>query len=184
MHAGAHTVFGFAATLALLLLVGCESYRLGHPAELPFETIYVRPAANDSYAPQAQALISSEVRASIIRDGRVRLLAKEDEADALLTITLSEYKRAPAARRKDDTERAVEHDVSLTATISLYDTRSQAYLLKDRSLNERDNISANNPFTLSIASAAQSLQQSEYQTMPKIARNLARKIVDEALGGW
>ena len=61
------------AVLALFtsaFISGCNSYQLGNPAELPFESIYIKPVSNDSFAPQAQEglhLLQSEEEAKDVR---------------------------------------------------------------------------------------------------------------------
>lgn len=173
----------FFALLALAFLSGCQSYQLGHPAELPFETIFVKPAANDSFAPQAQALISAEVRENIIRDGRVKLLAKESDADAVLFITLSDYERKSGTRVQGDTEVAQDFDVELEATVALYDQKAGQYLIESRKLRDRTVAYVGNPYTSSRVET-EGLIQSEYQAMPRLARDLGKKIADEVLSAW
>ncbi len=166
----------------LICLTGCKSYQLGHPAELPFESLFVEAAGNDSYAPQAQAIVSAKIREAIIRDGRVKLVANKDKADAVLEITLSEYERRAATRSQDDTEVALDYDITLEAEIALYDQRSGEYFFDSRKIEERgsafvSDVYANNAET-------QSLVQAEHQAMPRIARDIARKVTDEVLGTW
>lgn len=177
-------------TLALLSLVamnlsvGCKSYTLGHPAELPFETIYIQPARNDSFAPQAQALISGQVREAVIRDGRVKLVAEPGKADALLRMTLSEYTRNAAARRQDDTEIAQNFDLTLGLQLDLYDQDNGSYFFQGREVEARTTGYTNNPYVDAAVRDTQGLIQSEYNAMPRLARELGRKAADELLSVW
>lgn len=176
--------FTLIALVALGFATGCKSYKVGHPAELPFETIYIQPAKNDSFAPQAQALISTQVREAVIRDGRVKLIANETEADAVLTMTLTDYERRGGTRRQDDTERAQDVDIVIRAQLDLYDQNNGKYLFEGRNVDARTNAYFDNPYTAAGAPSTQGLVQSEYNAMPRLARELGRKIADELLSAW
>ena len=69
------------ALIAITLLSGCANYQLGDSAPLPFRTLYILPAANDSFAPLAVSTVSAEIREAFIRDGRVKLVANEENAE-------------------------------------------------------------------------------------------------------
>lgn len=165
-------------------LGGCKSYQLGHPTELPFKSIYIQPAANDSFAPQAQALLSSQIREAFIRDGRTRLVTSEEDADAVLLINLTEYDRSAAARQSADTAVARDFDLNLTAEVSLFDQNKGDYYFQKRELQERSNAFADNPYADRTDVRTQDFLQAEYQAMPRLTRDLARKIADEVLSPW
>lgn len=163
---------------------GCQSYQFGHPAELPFKSIYIKPVTNDSFAPQAQALLSAQVREAFIRDGRARLVTSEDAADAVLLIHLTEYDRRAAARQSNDTAIARDFDLTLTAAVSLFNPNKGDYYFRERVLRERSNAYVNDPYATPGTAQTQDFLQSEYQAMPRLTRNLARKIADEVLSPW
>ena len=73
----------------IAFISGCNSYQLGNPVELPFESIYIKPVSNDSFAPQAQTLLSTQIRDAFIRDGRTKLVINREAADAVLIINLT-----------------------------------------------------------------------------------------------
>ena len=69
------SLFLAIASLSLVgLFAGCASYQLGSSAKLPYQKVFVEPVTNDSYAPQAQAVVSAKIRDVLIRDGRVQLV--------------------------------------------------------------------------------------------------------------
>ena len=173
------------SALALLFLAaGCASYKLGAPGEQPFTSVFIPPVENRSFAPQAQAALTSELRQRLIRDGRVRVVADKSGADAILRVTLVEYRRETGARDSEDTILARDFDVTLVARTSLYDARNGKYVYRDRVVEDRSNVFAENPFAGEDAPRTQGFLQSEYQAMPRIARDLARKIANQALGAW
>ena len=175
-----HSLLG----LSLLTLAACRSYQLGHPAELPFETIFVEPAGNESDAPQAQAIVSTKVREAILRDSRVKLTANKKNADVVLDLTLTAYDRRIATRDPDDTEAALDYDLTLTSQIALFDQRSGEYLFRSRKVSAEASAFVDDVFAPAGTPDTQSFLQSEYQAMPRIARELADRIANEVLGAW
>lgn len=175
------------ATLTLLtasFISGCKSYQLGNPAELPFQSIYIKPVANDSFAPQAQALLSSQIRSTFIRDGRTKLVTSEEAADAVLIVNLTDYDRRAAAFQGKDTEVASDFDLTLFAEVSLFNQNTGDYFFQERVVQETSNAFVNNPYADPQLPPTQDFLQSEYNAMPRLTRDLARKIADEVLSPW
>lgn len=166
------------ACLATLLLLGCANYEWSRP-ELPFKTLFVEAASNSSFAPQAQAPLSQQIRQAFIRDGRIEIVSNPKKADAVLQINLTKYDRNPAIRDNTDSEIARSFDLKLTAQIALYDQKKNQYFFKKRTLNAHTNSFSNDPIT-----GADTFALSEHQDMPRITRDLARKIADEVLSVW
>ena len=170
--------------VALIGTTGCQSYRLGHPGELPFETIFVQPASNEAYVPQAQAVLSANLREAVTRDGRVRLVADPKKADAILEVSLADYKRRSGTRDPNDTEVSLDYELTLVAKVSLYDQGTNGYFFEGRKVREKANVFINDLYAAPGSLDTQSLTQAEYQAIPQIARDLATKIANEALGTW
>lgn len=165
-------------------LVGCKSYHLGSPAELPFKTIFVKPVSNDSFAPQAQVILSSQLRDAFIRDGRLQLVTNEESADAVLLVNLTEYDRRAASRNQSDTVVARDFDLFLTADVSLFSQQNGDYYFENRVIRERSNAYVENPYLDPSVTQTQDFLQAENEAMPRITRDLARKIADEVLSPW
>ncbi len=168
-------------TFGLLLLAlagGCANYRIGKAADLPFRTVYIEPVANRSFAPQAQALVSTQVREHLMRDGRLRIVGP-DEADAILSITLFDYEREATTVRGDDTVLASKFTMSVIARCTLTDARTGRPYFQDRETGaETEGI-----FGLDDELTLQGMQ-SEYQTMPILTEKLARNIGNLVLHTW
>lgn len=179
-----HLLAVTSALICALTLGACRSYQLGHPTKLPFDNIYIQPAANDSFAPQAQALVSADVREAIIRDGRVKLLSNEEDADVVLLINLTDYERSPGARSNVDTVKAFDFDIILTASVSLYDQNSGQYLFQNETIDARTNAYTENPYAPAGTLNTQTYHIAERQAMPQISREIARKIADRVLSAW
>lgn len=170
--------------LLLIFLSGCRSYQLGNPAELTFQTLYVKPVQNASYAPQAQALLSSQIREAFILDGRLQIVTNEADADAVLLVDLKDYRRSTAIRERADTTLGRSFDLTLEAQVALFDQTSGRYLFQNRRISERSAAFVDNPYAAAGAPSPQSFAQAEYQAMPRITRDLAQKIADEVLSPW
>lgn len=179
------STLGLVAT-ALTLLSGCASYKLGSSAEIPFETLYVEPASNDSFAPQAQAVVSAQLREAFIRDGRVKLVTTAEKADAVLSVNLTDYDRSSASRDTSDSERATGFDISIEAEVALFNQRSGEYYFEGRQLSERTNAYVRNLFTDESTSleSLDAFHAGEREAMPRLARGLARQIADQVLSTW
>ena len=172
------------AMFTLALISGCNTYQLGNPVELPFESIYIKPVTNDSFAPQAQALLSTHIRNAFIRDGRTKLVISRESADAVLIINLTKYKRYAAARQSEDTTTAASFSLVLAAEVSLFNQNKGDYYFQERIINESSSTYVDNPYATPSAAQTQDFLQMEYQAMPRLTYDLARGIADEVLSTW
>lgn len=154
-------------------LAGCGHYRLGTDSTLRFATLHVAIVKTDALLPQAQAVVTTELREAFIKDGRVRLVDSADAADATLTVTLESYGRGVAVVRPDDTGLARRFELTLTARATLTDNRSHTALFAGRLLTVK-----RGAFTDS------GQQQSEYQALPLLATQLAEQALKATLETW
>ena len=183
-NAGHTSMVAMLALFALAFISGCNSYQLGNPVKLPFESIYIKPVSNDSFAPQAQALLSTQIRDAFIRDGRTKLVTSREAADAVLLINLTEYNRRPAARQSEDTTTAVSFSLVLAAEVSLFNQNKGDYYFLKRIINESSSAYADNPYATPAIAQTQDFLQMEYQAMPRLTHDLSRRIADEVLNTW
>jgi len=160
------------AAVVALGLGGCAHYHLGAPAAPGFGTVYVAPVANATFAPQAAALVTTQVREEFARDGRVQLAGDAPAADVRLTVRLVAYERDVAAVRHDDTGRARKYAVTLTAEVTLAD-RTGRPVIDHRSVRVARDV---------FLDSGQ--QPTEYQTMPLLAAALATEITHVVLDTW
>ncbi len=164
-------VFGL---LALVLgLAGCAHYQLGTDAKLGFTTLYVEPVANKTLLPQARAVVTTQLREAFIHDARVTLVNSAAEADATLSVTITDYHREMTAAREDDTGLARKFALTLGTTCTLRDNRHDQVLFAKRSVAvTRDAFTDSGQL------------QAEYQMLPILAEALARKISHTVLDVW
>jgi hypothetical protein len=159
--------------LALAALSGCANYQLGTGATPAFHTLYIEPVANRTLLPQSQALLSTQIRETFLRDGRVALVNAPDLADATLSIAINDYHREVAAGRADDTGLARKFNVTLGAVCTLHDRRTGKPIFTARPVHAVREV-----FTDS------GQLQAEYQTLPLLADALAAKVLHATLDVW
>lgn len=157
----------------VLLACGCAHYQLGTGSKPGFSTLFIEPVANKTLLPQSQPILSTRLRETFARDGRVQLTPSAAGADATLTVVIDDYNRDIAAVREGDTGLARKFNVTLGATCTLRDNRTGKVIFENRPVSAIREV-----FTDS------GLQQSEYQTLPILAEALALKVVHAALDVW
>jgi len=159
--------------VAALGLAGCAHYQLGTDGQLAFSTLYVAPVANKTLLPQAEAIVSTQLRQAFIRDARLVLVNSAAEAEATLSVAINDYHREMTAAREDDTGLARKFALTLGTTCTLRNNRSGKVLFADRAVAvKRDAFTDSGQL------------QSEYQTLPLLAEALAQKIAHTVLDVW
>lgn len=157
----------------LLCMGGCQAYRLGPPAALPFDTLYVAPVENATYIAQAQAPVTEAIIQAFLQDTTVRIIQDESTADAVLTVVLSDYNRYVSATRDDDTQLARSFTLSLRALCRLVDRRTGAVYFDNREVTARTEGFFDSGF-----------QPAEYENVAKLARELGRDIRGVVISVW
>jgi hypothetical protein len=156
-----------------LLASACSHYQLGTQAKLAFSTLYVAPIENRAMLPQTQAIVETELRSALLKDGRVTLVNSPEAADAVLHVSLVGYDRDVTAANPADTGLAREFALNLRASCTLTDRRTQHSYFTDRKLD------------VTKAAFTDSGQlQSEYQTIPLLASALADEVAHAVLDVW
>ncbi len=173
-----------AFLLALSLgLAGCAHYQLGTSGKLAFTTLYIAPVANHVVTlAQAQVPVTTQLRQTFEDDGRVVLVNSPQEADATLTVVLSDYHREVAAVLESDTGLASKFNVTLGATCSLRDNRSGRAFFDQRVVAVQQGVYVDNG--LPHSSAIGNQLQSEYNTIPLLATALSAKVAHAVLDVW
>ena len=159
-----------------LLLAGCAHYQLGTGGKLTFTTLYVEPVGTKVLLPQAQALVSTQLRTAFNRDGRVTLVNSPEAADATLKVVLTDFHREVSAQRTGrtgDSGLARKFTLTLGATATLTDNRSHRPLFADRPVAaHRDAFTDGGQI------------QGEYQSLPLLADALADQLTHAVLDVW
>jgi hypothetical protein len=162
------------AGVVLLGLAGCAHYHLGAAGPLPFQKLYVAVAKNQSMAAQIQAPVTEMLRQSLLQEGNLELTEQTD-ADATLEVVLIEYTRATAATQQGNSLNAQSYTLLLSADCTLVDNRTGKVYFKNRRIDASQ---------VAYVQNGDSFSESEYQTIPKLARDLAEEIKDEVVSTW
>lgn len=166
-------LFVACGCLGLLAAAGCAHYQLGTGEQPGFRTLHVEPVANKALVPQAQALVSTSLRAGFARDARVQLVNSAAGADATLTVVITGYRREVAAVREGDTGLARKFNVTLETACTLRNQRTGQAIFENRAVSAVREV-----FTDS------GQLQAEYQTLPLLADALAARITHTTLDTW
>jgi len=159
--------------LSVLAWTGCANYQLGRQAPLPFERLYVAPVVNDSFAPQAQAVLTEQLARQFLTSGAVTLVKSPEQADAILTVTIVDFRREVAATQDDDTGLGESFLLYMTSNSDLVDAETGKPYFKAR---------RNRAEVRTLIDSG--LQPAEYQSMPVLTRDLARSIKETVLSTW
>ncbi len=159
--------------VALALGASCSHYQLGTGGSLSFHTLYVAPVQNKTLLPDARPLLSTRLRETFLRDGRVSLVNSPEAADATLTVVITDYHRDAVTAREGDTGLARKFNLTLGTTCTLRDNRGAKNLFENRVVSvQRESFTDSGQL------------QSEYQTLPLLAESLADKLTHLVLDVW
>jgi len=161
------------AAACFLCTAGCANYQLGTGTALAFRTLYIEPVGNQTQLPQSQPLLSTRLRETFARDGRVALTNSASAADATLTVVINLYQREVAVVREGDTGLARKFNVTLGAICTLRENRTGRLIFENRPITAMREV-----FTDS------GQLQAEYQTLPLLAEALSAKVAHAALNVW
>ena len=166
----------------LAFAAGCSHYGLGTEGRLDFTTIYVKPVVNRTLLPQAQAMITSQLRDAFEKDGRVTLVNSPQAAEASLEVVLLTYRREVAAVREQGTGLASKLAITLTLSCTLRDNRTGRPYFENRLLkvNRAAFTDSGNPNSSLVGDQL----QSEYNTVPLLAQEAARVVSHSVLDVW
>jgi outer membrane lipopolysaccharide assembly protein LptE/RlpB len=104
---------------AIIGLCGCSQYQLGTAAKVSFATLYVEPVESETLLPQAREIVGIQLREAFARDGRVSLVNSAEAADAILRVTLRDYRRDVASVTENDTGLARKYILTLDVAVRL-----------------------------------------------------------------
>jgi hypothetical protein len=170
--------------VSAFLVQGCSHYRLGAGTGPSFSTIYIAPTKNQATLAQSEATLSTMLREAFIKDGRLQVVDSEADAEATLTVTLTNYKRDNAANREDDNGLARKFTLRLSASMSLRDNRSGTMLFKNRLVEVQREAFVDNGLGSVPFGTSNNQLQSEYNTFPLLAELLAGKATHAVLDVW
>lgn len=160
------------------LTCSCNHYTRGLPSEssitiaLPFKSIYVQPVKNNSFAPQAQVLLTNQLMQGFAEAG-IPVKKNPEDAGAILQVTLEHYKSYVAATKSADTFLGNSFHIDFLARVTLTGHEGGNIYL------------CNEPVSAEItALASEGTQEIIFHDMPALTQKLADNIKDLVLSPW
>ena len=151
-------------TILTLMFSGCR-YHAGYPiTKTEIRSIYVAPAITEAVVAQISGNLSRKIREEITRLG-IATLSSVNGSDATLETTITHYGRSIGTVDEYDTDTAKSLSLNATIRCSLKSNISGAYFFKDRTLSAS--------LTINATDSAQAI---EYQRIPQLSRELAKKL--------
>lgn len=162
----------FLVLVCAFVLGACSHYQLGTGGKLAFRTLYITPVASETMLPQSRALIGARIRENFLRDERVTLVNSAEEADAVLTITMKDFKREGTVSKANDTGLSRKFNLTLRTALDLT-LKDGTKLLDQRivSVQREDYVDRGQ-------------LQAEYEMLPVIAEKLSVEVNHAVLDTW
>ena len=177
MHAP--KILTFLLTLVLTLVFSnCSHYSVIPTDETPFKSVYVHTISNQNFAPNVHILFQNQIIQTILRDSRLTLTKNPQEADTQLYISIDDYRRNVNSRSSLDPGRYNSLNLGLEIFVSLYDNKTNSFLLNNVSLGSNEHLFFD-PQETSLKH-----REMEYQILPKITRDLSENILQLILSDW
>lgn len=165
--------FTFGLTLLCgLLLSGCTGYQLGSQLPADIQSVYVPTVSNQTNEPLLENEVTKAVLSQIQRDGSLRI-ANEEEADAVLYVTLTSYRIDALAFDRANRARPNEYRLILEARVEMVRRSNGKVLARNGLLQGRNDF----PLTGDLTSAKQN-------GLPAAAEDLARFVVATITEAW
>ncbi len=159
----------FSGLVATLLLAGCMGYQLGGTRPEGVETVHVAPVVNATTEPAIELQVTEALRQRIQFDGRLKLRNSADNADAIIKVTLTDYKLSAIAFRDDLKTTAEQYRLRITGVATLTDAKTGETLSNSKTYGE-----ARFPFESDLTT-------SKRDALPAAAQELAKFMVDDLI---
>ena len=168
-------IFHLLFTILAFTLAGCAGYHLGpvDPAmRAGAKSIEIVPLHNQTLQPRLGDAVTQALRERIQSDATYHL-ARNGGADLILSGDITAYSRKPVSFLSTDVTTAKNYRVEITAHVVVRDRASDKVVL-DKTISG---------YTLTLTGTE--LAEEERQSLPLLAADLARNIVEQLTeGSW
>ncbi|MCZ6696575.1 MAG: LptE family protein [Acidobacteria bacterium] len=165
------------AGLILAVCLHACGYRLsGRSVALPegVKAVGIPTFINQTNRPDLEQRITEQVTQEFSTRGRIRILANEEGADAVLLGTILTYMTNPVVISEQG--RASRYEIRITASVVLRETKT------DRLLWEDDHFLFRRQYDVPATTAA--FVDQEIVAIDEVARDFARSVVSSILEGF
>lgn len=136
------------------------------------KTIYVPAVKNRSFEPGLPVMVTNAILRKMDNDGTFTS-ARQKEADAVLEVEITEFKRRPVRQTRTDVQITEEYEVTLKAKATLTNLQTGKRIFTDHEVSGKSKY-----FVQGDA------QESERQVLPMAADDLAYNLVKLFTEGW
>ena len=159
---------------AALLFSGCMGYNLGGATHKGIETVTMAPVINRTSEPAIEIQITHAMRDRIQFDGRMKLVNKPENADAVIEITLKDYSMRPIAYKTDQDLRTTPdlYRLKITGEAELRNTKTGEVIAKSSTYGE------------STFEFTSDLTTSKRNALPPAAEEIAKFMLDDLIEAW
>lgn len=163
-------------TVPLLLfssfLFGCAGYHIGPVTKTSFHSIAVPMFRNDTLIPQLEAQISNAVIQRLQQDGSLQIEPRS-RADVVLHGTVERYDRIALRSLRTDTGVPREFRISITVRVEATDRRTGETVLKSTEVEGTSDVFI-----------GEDQQSAEYQALPLVADDIAKRVAGLIVESW
>jgi hypothetical protein len=170
-HAPALLLAGLSAALPLLC-GGCAGYRLGSMLPEGVASLNVPTFVNKTKEPLLEVETTRAAIEEFQKDGSLKVVGELD-ADAILEVTLSEFRLDPVAYRKDTRTAAKQYRMIVYASIVLKRRSDSTVIMQAPKVRGE-----------AVFDVLGDLSSSKQQVLPIAARDLAHNIVERVVEYW
>jgi hypothetical protein len=171
--------------LLIALIIGGCGYTTGSLLPPHLETIYVSPFRNKieltkelspeeyrfrSYRTHLETDITKEIIDKFINDGNLKV-AKEQDADLIMTGEVVDYLRQPVRYDASDSETVAEYRFSIVCSVTVRDVKKNIILWQE-------------PRVIGDSTYAVSGTTTESSEVASAVSDIARRIVNRTIEGW
>ncbi|MBL7016219.1 MAG: hypothetical protein ISR84_01540 [Kiritimatiellales bacterium] len=154
-----------------LILTGCAGYQVGSTLPENVQTVSLS-IVNQTEEPSIEVDIMKALRAEVQMDGRLQLVSS-GEADAVLKVTLNDFKLEAIAFDRRRGSLAREYRMVLRASSVLYFTDSGEVILESPELLGESEF----PYAADLTTA-------KLGALPEASADLARKVISLVTTAW
>lgn len=155
------------------LLAGCASYQLGSMLPDDIKTVYVPTFVNKTSEPLIETEATQAAIRELQKDGSLKVVSSPEEADTLLTVTLTDYQLTPLKYESDRNTTADEYRMTLTAQVVLTRRTTDKVVSENPRIQGETDLPISGDFTTS-----------KKQGLPNAAEDLAHNIVESVVEAW
>lgn len=161
------------ACAAFAGLPGCAGYRLGSMLPADIETVFVPTFVNQTDEPLLEVDATQAMFRELQRDGSLKVANSEADADAVLTVTLTDFDLEPVVFRTDIRSAAQEYRMLITASMVMRRTSDQSVVV--------DTPAVTGDYVFEVLG---DLSSSKRLALPDAADDLARRLVQRVVEYW